>query len=273
VTYLSDKGAPTVVMDKVGTENSLEEFVGTTNKLIVSKPAVGNHIRFLGDLLHAAPGDLLFEEEDGDDEDDDEDEENSEAPDLKTLLEKRMSKRITFLVNIWVDHIPSQAKKCPKNVIAKLQTPLLEKEQISFTKPYEAVSSASSSSSSSNVKKNKKEAKKNEKQTEGNENVFPLKADDLETLVPLKFNNNDTNYDVSLPCLSIARLKELLAQHRNLVVLQYPEEMQINIEYGPDDSESEDDGASSGEEEEDEEESEEEEEEEVPQPVQKKARK
>jgi hypothetical protein len=269
VTYFTDIGAPTVVFDKVGTETHVEEFVGPIQKMIVSKPAVGNHIRFLGNLLHAAPADLLFQEEDEEDDDDDDGDDEKSVESLKTLLAKRHSKRISFLVNIWVDHIPSQAKRCPKNVISKLNT-VLESKAISFEhahNPSTENNSKTSSSSSSNYKKLNKT-----NQMKGNE--FPVTEGGVDTTIPLQFNNSDTNYDVFIPTIPISTMKQLLNDHHNLITLKYPDDLPIMIQYGNDSDEEEGDDGSEAEEEEDGSEgSEESEEEEVVQPAPKKRRK
>ena len=102
VTYVKSDGGATLVFDKKG-PSSNSEGVETQGikKLTISRPRVGKHIKFDGRLLHFAPSKLQANhmDEDDDDEDDDDEEEEEEEGEESVL-------RITFLVNIWCNHIP-----------------------------------------------------------------------------------------------------------------------------------------------------------------------
>jgi hypothetical protein len=118
--------------------------------MVVSRPLIGKHIKFDGRLLHAAPSDLL-EELDDDDEDpetNDEDEEDSdddkssvvsgESDSDSSVHEDKVedkgsdseesdddadsSKRVTFLVNIWINHIPMQSKGFPGSRLKNMKS-------------------------------------------------------------------------------------------------------------------------------------------------------
>eukprot|EP00927_Polykrikos_kofoidii_P050855 TRINITY_DN44703_c0_g1_i1.p1 TRINITY_DN44703_c0_g1~~TRINITY_DN44703_c0_g1_i1.p1 ORF type:complete len:385 (-),score=84.21 TRINITY_DN44703_c0_g1_i1:53-1177(-) len=83
VTYLCEVGGPTVVLDRrCGMRG--DTVVGPIGLAHLSYPKVGKHIVFDGQLLHAAPSELAMKQQD------------------------TQKKRITFLVNVWVNHRPIQ---------------------------------------------------------------------------------------------------------------------------------------------------------------------
>ena len=143
--------------------------------MVVSRPAVGKHIKFDGRLLHAAPSDLLEEiddEEESHESESDEEEEEEEGEEeeekysssacsnhgekeivRKVNLDHQVvcsktspgsesdsdestadtdsdhPKRVTFLVNIWLNHVPTQSEEFPesrlKNMKSILNSPSL----------------------------------------------------------------------------------------------------------------------------------------------------
>ena len=123
VTYLTDFGSPTLALncrvhpltgewivpgkDANMTETGVEGFV--------SWPKTGKHMSFDGRYLHAAPPDLMepgsfkrqiqFEE--------------SEDPKQQVIL-KRRHRRVTFLVNIWLNYRPFDVKPFPDTMINKM---------------------------------------------------------------------------------------------------------------------------------------------------------
>lgn len=117
VSYLSSIGASTVIIDKkgpmdVGTKSNKRKKITTNDCLgnasyIISKPVEGKHIKFDGRLLHGAPT-KSSGDSDCNSSDIDSNEDSSESNEEVDLLSP---KRITFLVNIWIDHIPVQAAK------------------------------------------------------------------------------------------------------------------------------------------------------------------
>ena len=135
VTYLTDIGGPTIIVDKIGCENSDDSHSGHTGKngIILSKPSVGKHIKFDGRLLHAAPSSLILG-----DSNQLKNEIKNEIKNEKEVVNEdkkcnsnKSNKRITFLVNIWLNHIPMQARAFPKNSLSQFSL-LLPSSELSF---------------------------------------------------------------------------------------------------------------------------------------------
>eukprot|EP01038_Epipyxis_sp_PR26KG_P011283 gene11283-15136_t len=98
VTYLSKCGGPTIVTNLTGTENSNQLVEGNVKEFCLCSPNLFSHLLFDGSLLHAASSDFILED------DDDED----------SISSNEVMKRVTFLVNIWINHVPSQAINLPQ---------------------------------------------------------------------------------------------------------------------------------------------------------------
>ena len=97
VTYLTDGGAPTVVLDR-----RPDSFTGAISDEPIGEgaacyPARGNHLCFDGRKLHGAPLDLR----------------RSPAAE----------RRVTFLVNCWLDHRPSGVREFPAAALGKMSRP------------------------------------------------------------------------------------------------------------------------------------------------------
>lgn len=159
VTYLKDCGGPTIILNKIGTRWTKDDLSGKVDDMIISKPIFGKHIKFDGRLLHAAPSDLMEEESNADSEADESGSEsnsdidsdigggnNSSNSDLiikindpdnsdeitdskysnsdseESESDEGFPKRITFLVNIWLNHIPIQSKPFPEERLKDLKT-------------------------------------------------------------------------------------------------------------------------------------------------------
>lgn len=105
VTYLTDKGGPTVILNKEGCSRSEADHSGTADVVILSTPLPGKHIKFDGRLLHAAPSNLIPQH-------------------TSRGVVTGKSTRITFLVNIWLNHIPCQAISFPEDLIGRF-SPML----------------------------------------------------------------------------------------------------------------------------------------------------
>jgi hypothetical protein len=99
VTYLTDCGGPTIVFEKKGDSTSNSDICSHIPSCYISSPKVGKHISFDGSLLHFAPSDLLYHESTGSSDNESEDSASTSASELSP-------RRITFLVNIWIDHVP-----------------------------------------------------------------------------------------------------------------------------------------------------------------------
>jgi len=106
VTYLSS-GLPTVVVEKRAPPYSNEDqdtdevdYTGCAGALAaVSCPKLGKHLSFDGRFLHGTNSELL-----------------------QLFDSSGNNVRITFLVNIWFNHIPSDADSLPQEVTEKLST-------------------------------------------------------------------------------------------------------------------------------------------------------
>lgn len=92
VTYLTDVGGPTVVLGRISPMEShaLRGVVGPVDEAVLSRPAQGKHISFDGRMLHGAPADADLW--------------TGQAP------ADSASTRVTFLVNVWLNHVPSSAE-------------------------------------------------------------------------------------------------------------------------------------------------------------------
>ena len=90
VTYLSNVGAPTVMMDKTCSTDYSEDISGDANQAFLSRPAFGKHVVFDGRFLHAAPSELSLWPVD--------------APFARTApTTTQLDQRVSFLVNIWLN--------------------------------------------------------------------------------------------------------------------------------------------------------------------------
>mmetsp|Transcript_34280 Transcript_34280/g.51169 ORF Transcript_34280/g.51169 Transcript_34280/m.51169 type:complete len:496 (-) Transcript_34280:1510-2997(-) len=144
VTYLSDVGVPTFVLDKKSpspkdvTKSSLN---GDITSGWLSHPLAGKHIAFDGRLLHGAPGTFFpaSKDENVNADGDEEEGENDESvpatkrqkiseDDEKNVTEEKdddlSKKRVTFLVNIWLNHCPIDAELLDEEICETMTTPM-----------------------------------------------------------------------------------------------------------------------------------------------------
>jgi len=139
VTYLSDVGAPTVVFDRRSPPPDDPEkkmLEGDIRRGWLSHPRVGKHVYFDGRLLHGAPATFFpaaatAARKDGirtphraHRSENHAAGEGGEPP-QKRARQMRESRRITLLVNIWINHCPLDAEPLEDDVILQLQ-PVLE---------------------------------------------------------------------------------------------------------------------------------------------------
>jgi len=148
VTYLSDVGVPTLVLNRRSPPPADVQKLslnGPIDSAWLSCPMVGKHIAFDGRLLHGAPGEFFpagsfdGKQHGGDDDgvanaDDDErstkrrklDNEMiaaSTTTNLSQSIPSRGTKqRVTFLVNIWLNHCPIDAELLDDDLIAGMKT-------------------------------------------------------------------------------------------------------------------------------------------------------
>lgn len=241
VTYLSNCGAPTMVIDKVGTSTS-EEPISTdiTKKFIIRRPEIGSHICFDGHLLHGSLMEIIKEDNEEDtDEIEAGDEEDGEES-IEELINNIKEKRITFLVNIWIDHIPSQAMTCPDEISSQFEC---------------------------NVENLEEEIKNLEMKYSEPPSPIIISTEDCVRSVDHHFKSNNNQCFITIPITSIPRVTQDFDKNGGYICYEYnnnEEELGINYAFFPlDDEEEEFDEEDEEFDEEDEEEGEEEEEEDV----------
>ena len=136
VTYLTDLGAPTMVLDcQVASMTGSEGLPNPEThvpRAFISWPKTGKHLSFDGKHLHAAPIDLMppgsFETQIQLSEND-----NDSSNNENNKKEVRRKRRVTFLVNIWLNYRPFGVNPFPHTMIDKLSK-IDTKEGELFTK-------------------------------------------------------------------------------------------------------------------------------------------
>lgn len=117
VTYLTNLGAPTMVLSKrvdaMTGENIVED--DDINGLICW-PKKGKHLSFDGRYLHAAPSDFM--EDEAFDKQCTFDKEGLDDKEAKVL--ERRHRRVTFLVNIWLNFKPFNVNVFPETMLNSL---------------------------------------------------------------------------------------------------------------------------------------------------------
>jgi hypothetical protein len=120
VTYLTSIGAPTLALN-IRINSLTGEWIvpSSANENVqgfLSWPRYGKHLSFDGRYLHAAPSDLMpkgaFQQQCQSPID------NPSPADQKTL--QRRYRRVTFLVNVWLNHKPFGIQPFPHTMIDKL---------------------------------------------------------------------------------------------------------------------------------------------------------
>lgn len=124
VTYLSNVGAPTLVLNKHSPPPSDPERTslgGDISQAWLSGPQYGKHIAFDGRLLHGAPA-LFFPGSSTTElaASDDGEERDSKR---QKLEEKPNERRVTFLVNVWLNHCPIDAEILDDDICQQMETP------------------------------------------------------------------------------------------------------------------------------------------------------
>ncbi len=122
ITYLSDIGVPTLILDKRSPPPSDHEKMslnGSINKAWLSHPYFGKHVAFDGRFLHGAPGEYFPSVQKID---------VSEPKSKKIRVDKNdrymlSGKRVTFLVNIWLNHCPLESEPLESEIVENLTTP------------------------------------------------------------------------------------------------------------------------------------------------------
>ena len=175
VTYLTDLGAPTMVLN-CRVNNVTGEWIvpGSDSdehvEGFVSWPKQGKHLSFDGRFLHAAPPDLMednmFEEQckilitDGDSSD------VNMLNRQQKLLERR-HRRVTFLVNIWLNYRPFNVNPFPDTMIDKLTKTDESRYKDLFSVSDEEESARCVTIHNNTVKDVEQESESNDVQTKG----------------------------------------------------------------------------------------------------------
>ena len=126
VTYLSDIGAPTLILNKHSpppSDKDKSSINGSINKAWLSHPNFGKHVAFDGRFLHGAPAEFFPSVKKPI---------NAHEPQAKKLKVERSSaggKRITFLVNVWLNHCPLESEPLDDELVDKLTTPWEDMEE------------------------------------------------------------------------------------------------------------------------------------------------
>jgi hypothetical protein len=143
VTYLTDHGAPTLVLDQRSpTPDEWQKNVlhnRSVRKGWISHPRVGKHLAFDGRLLHGAPSTFFPPSRPLSNEklaavqtaaeaarnvpDPSTKEPDKKRPKLDSSLPSLKEKRITILVNVWVNHCPLDAEPLDDAICDSLETP------------------------------------------------------------------------------------------------------------------------------------------------------
>ena len=101
VTYLTGHGPPTVILDHTTPREYGKMTCGSVGACHVSYPSVGKHVAFDGRWLHGVPPAL--------------------AADPPAEEGAEPLTRLTFLANIWLDHVPLGVDRLPKAAVEELK--------------------------------------------------------------------------------------------------------------------------------------------------------
>ena len=128
VTYLSSHGVPTFIMNKkspVPSDVEKKSLNGSIDKGWLACPSMGKHIAFDGRLLHGAIGTFLSKSASTINNMDGEERgakrrkvgEDGEAKECDNI-----SKRVTFMVNVWINHCPIDAELFDDEICSQMKT-------------------------------------------------------------------------------------------------------------------------------------------------------
>lgn len=133
VTYLTDLGAPTAALN-YRVDPTTGAYIepnsqGENSSAYISWPKQGKHLSFDGGLLHAAPGDLLKSGEFAE-------QCKCDLTGISNEKEKhvvqRRHRRVTFLVNVWLNFKPINVNLFPEGMIDKLSSSKDDEQSILF---------------------------------------------------------------------------------------------------------------------------------------------
>jgi len=115
VSYFTSFGPPTIVLNyQVHPFTGAHQLPSNTTDAYLSWPKQGKHLSFDGRFLHGAPFDLMepgsFEQQ------------IATPNNNNNKIQKRRQRRITFLVNIWLNYKPLNVHPFPASMIDKLSS-------------------------------------------------------------------------------------------------------------------------------------------------------
>jgi hypothetical protein len=132
VTYLSNAGVPTFIMNKKSpspTDIEKQSLNGSIDEGWISCPMFGKHIGFDGRLLHGAIGTFLSKDSKQASSSNDNDDDRAtkrrkvgEDGETKPISTDTNSQRITFMVNVWINHCPIDAEVIDDDLCSKMKT-------------------------------------------------------------------------------------------------------------------------------------------------------
>ena len=126
VTYFTSVGVPTLILDKSSpppNDTSKTSLNGHIPNGWLSYPQKGKHIAFDGRLLHGAPGAFfppynnVLESENSDSQ------KRRKLDNGHTETRTVEQKRVTFMVNIWLNHCPIDAELMDDELCQQMKTP------------------------------------------------------------------------------------------------------------------------------------------------------
>ena len=215
VTYLSDIGAPTMIVPQktAGSYVSSQDYINTSDGTAItsaylSRPILGKHIAFDGRLLHSAPTEVY-------------DEIKFRNPKITTRATGNNNrgprpKRATLLVNIWINHKPKDAVPICDNLQARLSKIRIKIGDLTLstaTTPFRIMVVADTPSSSSvNSQKQVGGHRKNGKTTKKKSDKSLKNEDSGHGIVccstkTVNFDwklNDDFNFNVRMPVDALA---------------------------------------------------------------------
>jgi len=123
ITYFSNTGVPTLILEKCSPPPSDEEkksLNGSIKKAWLSHPCFGKHVAFDGRFLHGGPGEYFPSVAKKSTQTSEPKAKKMKSDDSPSALS---GKRVTFLVNIWLNHCPFESEPLDDEIVDKLTTP------------------------------------------------------------------------------------------------------------------------------------------------------
>ena len=141
VTYLTDIGAPTIAFNKRvdytnGAHLHDDDDYSEKQSACCSWPKFGKHFSFDGRFLHAAPSEFMVP---GAIESQIKFSQNHEIKSNVQSTLVRKHRRITFLVNIWINHRPIGVNPFPHSMLDKLSKDNIKKSIFEGYKPCQSI--------------------------------------------------------------------------------------------------------------------------------------